>query len=323
MLALFRNQYLFSYILLLAYCFIIKIGFLFFPNGAQFNYQKYYSSFSDILGRPNLNFLISVGIIFLQSIWFNYIVSKTKVLDEKSLGPGMVFCTLSTLFVEFNYLNLPLMVNFGILFLFDQLVSLQNKSYSQGRYFNIGFISGLLGMVHPDFLVLLPISIFCMLAIKPILFRELIIFLLAFITPFYFLFGIGYLINQLPKIDIRDHFLQFKFALLPLNQPNVIVLGCSTLALLIYSFIQNRNLARFTSVRIKITMEWFFVFSLGLGFITTFSHGNDLSTLFYMSVPFSFYLSLFFFRIKRNSLAEFIHFVFLSLIILFELLPHT
>lgn len=321
MLVLFRNQHLFSYPLLLAYCFIIKIGFLIFPNGAHLVYQKYYASFESILGNQSTNFFISVFLIFIQSVWFNIIVSKTKILEEKSFGPGMVFCTISTLFAEFNYFNLPLIVNFGILYLLDQMVSMQNYSYEQGRYFNIGFISGLLGLVHADFLVLLPISIFCLLAIKPILFREFLIFLLAFITPFYIFFGVGYVLDQFPQIDIKQHFFQFRLAKFPINKPNVIVLGCSVLALLFYGFIQNRNLARFSSVKIKRTMEWFFVFSLGFAFITAFSNSTDLDTFFYLSVPFSFYIALFFFRIKQNALAEFIHFVFLGLIIVFELIP--
>lgn len=321
MLSLFRNQQIFSLPLLLAYCIAIKIGYLFFPYNADLSYQKFFGFISSTLENQQINFFISVLLIFVQAIYFNITIAKIKILDEKSLGPAMVYCTVTTAFTAFNYIDMPIFVNFGLLYLLDQLVSYQNSEYKMGRFFNIGFISGLLTLAHPAFIVLLLISLICLLAIKPILFKELILFLLAFIAPFYFYIGISFITNHFSTIDIHAHFSQFKFAKIPLNQPRVIVIGCISLALIFYGFIQNQNLSRFTSVKIKRTMEWFFVFSLGLTFITIFSNSADLSVLMYLSIPFSFYLSLFFYRLKRNYLAEFIHFVFLGTILVFEYLP--
>ena len=297
----------------------IKVLFYFFPEEAPLLYKKYYSSASIIFDNQLYNFAITFCCLFIQSIWFNRTVEKTKIFESKNMGAGMVYMTVSSIFVEFNYFDLPILVNFGLLFLLDQLLLIQHREAVLSRFYNAGFVVGLLGLAHPDFFILIPLILVCLLAIKPILIRELLLYVLGFLTPYYFLLGVGYLFDSIPNINIKGHFTQFRLAGIDLTQPRLIVLGAITLALLFYGFIQNKQLSRFTSVKIKRTMDWILIFSIGLAIITAFSDGKDYSIFNYIVIPVSFYLSLFFFRIKKNSLAEFVHFVFLACIIVFQM----
>lgn len=318
MLSLFRSLHPFTYIILFFYGCAIKILFFFFPLEAPQLYKKYYSSASVVFEHNLYNFAITFICLYIQSIWFNRTVEKTKIFEHKNLGAGMVYLTVSSIFVEFNYFDLPVLVNFGLLFLLDQLLLIQNREEVLARFYNAGFVVGLLGLVHPDFFILIPLILVCLFAIKPILLRELLLYVLGVITPYYFLLGVGYLFDSIPEINIRQHFTQFRLAGIDLSQPRLIVLGVVTLALLFYGFIQNKQLTRFTSIKIKRTMDWILLFSIGLAVITAFSDGKDYGIFNYIIIPVSFYLSLFFFRIKKNSLAEFVHFVFLACIILFQ-----
>lgn len=149
--------------------------------------------------------MLSIALLFAQAFMVNYMVNEYRMTTRPSFFPAMAYLLITSLLPEWNYLSSPLVACTLIIWAFIKVFRLYNLSSTKGEVFNIGLIIGLSSYIYfpaAAFVICLLFGILILIPFRP---NEIILFLMGFLTPYYFYGAYLFLNDQLSFASFLPH----------------------------------------------------------------------------------------------------------------------
>lgn len=312
MLRLFRQNSIFSGILLFVLCVLLKLPSIIHQH--HYDYIQtaplsriFFHYLSTINNHILWSLLASVLIVFLQAILINYIVSKHSILYKDTFLPGLFFVLLNSFYPQQCELTPQLISNTFIILLLQRLCYLYESQKPLLLVFDAGMYLGLGILFNYDLSVFLPFILISVVIFTSFNIRYLIISLLGIVVPLYFTTIIFYLNDNLNELifyvkqsfekqllkTFNAAFTQFIPWIILL--PIVLISGFE----LQQHFFRNKVKTR----RILQSVGLMFLFGVFSLFI---ENTNFIYAICYLSIPMSIITAYFFISEKRFLFKELI-----------------
>lgn len=157
--------------------------------------------------------MIAVIMVFLQAIYLNYIAERHKLFGKPGSFVALMYITLTSLYPAFNYFSEPLLINWFVILAIDIMLSFPKTLQPNKKLFNAGFAISIPAILQAPALGFICLLIFGYLLLRSYRSKELVVAVLGYLTPFYFLAVILYLIDHLsffthlPELGFDMHLL--------------------------------------------------------------------------------------------------------------------
>lgn len=251
---------------------------------------------------------------FLQALYLNFLAERHKLYGKSGFFVALLYIILTSYYPGFQYFSDTLLINGLVLFAVDILLGLPKTPHAAQKLYNAGFVISLPVMINFP-----TIGFFLLFIIGYLLFRsfkgkELLIGLLGYGMPFYFLAGILYLTDQ--TILLKNP-LEFKYTWQLISGSRLYLIGVITgLSVMflaaVYSFLQTTD-----KIVIYVRRSWFFLFIYGaitvpIALLTVTKAHSEWLLLF---PPLSLIIGLVFYHDNNKRMSTFILYFSLALLI--------
>lgn len=109
---------------------------------------------------------------------------------------GMSYLLITSLFIEWNVLSSPLIINSLLIWVWSKMSGLYNNQKPKAALFNIGIAIGVCTFFYFPSLAFAALIIFGLAITRPFKIAEWLIALFGIITPYYFLLAIVFLTDK-------------------------------------------------------------------------------------------------------------------------------
>lgn len=145
---------------------------------------------------PVIYALIAFLLLFTQAVSFNKLVNDQRIMQRPNYLTGMSYLLITSLFVEWNMLSAPLIINTLLIWVWAKMSGLYSNPKPKAALFNIGIAIGLSTFFYFPSLAFAALIIFGLAITRPFKPAEWLIALFGIITPYYFLLAIVFLTDQ-------------------------------------------------------------------------------------------------------------------------------
>ncbi len=164
-----------------------KVGGLLDP----FLYETLYKKL-DTLFVNGIALLILLG----SAVYLNQILTSRRMFQRSHMLAGLSFILFTSLFPVGFGLNAGIVLLPVSILLFQQMTSLQNAQTPLGVITNMGLICGVASILYHPFWWMLPCCLVVLGQIRAFRWKEWILLILTFLTPFYFAIAFQFLTDQ-------------------------------------------------------------------------------------------------------------------------------
>lgn len=135
-------------------------------------------------------FLLGI-VIFWQCMLMNKMMIKEKIISTKSFYPALFYFLLISISPNIIYIN-PTIISLLLLILsLTKILSIYLNKNAYTKIFESAFLISLAGLIHPPFLIFIPIVWIGMSIFSQIEWRHWILSVIAIICPWYIMFSIS------------------------------------------------------------------------------------------------------------------------------------
>ena len=209
MIAVFKQRSPGNIAVLFIFGLLIKLPLFLYPKSiiATQNDGRLYQW---LIGSMSVNnsitaSLISFFLLYIQAIMVNYLVSEYRMIARPNYLAGMSFMMITSLLPEWNYLSAPMVANTLIIWMFIYLFSLYNASNAKGQVYNIGLIAGICSYIYFPSAAFVICILLGLMILKPFRLNEIALFLLGWLTPYYFHGVYLFLVDRLSFANFFPH----------------------------------------------------------------------------------------------------------------------
>lgn len=296
MLSLFKSQQPNNLLLFLLLMAVMNVPSIFVSHGDT-------QILSVVGSLPRfLEWTLSFLIIAFQAIWFNYIFTEANYLDQKTLVPAAVWAVLSTFTSGFYSLGEPLFLQFLILAMMHSLVDIRQKEASQVQCFHAGVLNGILIILHPPFVVLIPFMLASLYTLRTFRLRDYFLAFLGVFLALFWAWGIFYITDhQLLLIDRSQHLIGLNLLLASYfiqGKAVFILLLAMGGAFMLLGVLGSAGFKRKKNVTISISM------TIGLLATWLISNNTPLGMCYFLIAPMVWLISILMLRIHKKMVAE-------------------
>lgn len=205
MINLFRSHNPLNIVFLFVITFAMRLAFfIHVPSQLNFEflepYTKFFLSVPDgAILSPTGNVLVAGFLLFIQALYFNRVINNHGLMERPSYLAGLLFIISSSLFLPFMIISPPLICNFLLIWLIDNLLKLGKINSAMATLYNSGILIAIGTLIYFPFIIMLLMLWLSLVMSRPFSWREWIIGLLGFFTIFFFL-GVWYYWND--RIDL-------------------------------------------------------------------------------------------------------------------------
>ncbi len=309
---IFKSDYIFQFIFLMIISIIIWIKpFL----SADLSYSPLNAPLFDVIqwffsDNPTLKIIISFLLILMQALILKSILSSNDLMPKNSLLPAFLYILLMSSFANFQHIHPLLFANFFLIVALRTILTTYSKPDSYEQIFNATLLISIGSMFYFPvifFLILIWLVFFIFSLLK---WREWVISIFGFITPYLFLFSFYFLTDvfQEKMLAYQLFFKKIGFYNPHLSISNYIFLGTVGL-LFIFSllYISTRLGEKSIIHRKKVIVLIMFVIIT----ILTLFFAKDFLVfhLCLFLIPFSYFFAHFMTQIKKVIISEIIYLV--------------
>lgn len=264
-----------------------------------------------------LGFLVAQISIVIQSAWLNYLFLQSDLYPKQNFIPAYIFVLLSSTIISYNYFNFYHILIYLFLLIYTILLSIYHQTHAKSEAFIIGFIFGLFTFLFPNIIVFLPFLMSLFYILKPFVFKELLILISGLLFLWFYIFSFNYLLD----LDIQNPFDFYFYTYNFINQDNYFkyIAFFTSLLLLLMSFISLKGIAFATTVKRKKNVNLIVVLLIGFVSVSLLSSRFLPDAFALLFIPFTFFLSLLFLRIKRIKFAEILNLIFILTIFIIHI----
>ena len=255
-----------SYILLLLLIVAIKLHLFIHPprwsvlEGMQeatlFNW-KWMRAF--YLHSPRSWLLISTILQLVFAWYMNLTLVKHKLFQQKSLLPVLILMGYSAMIPSANVLTMPFLSGIFGFIAFAKSMDLYQVQDSRGTVYTVGWLASLAAIFYFPAIVFFLLFLIIILILRSANLRDIVTFVLGYLTPVYFAWGITYLVSNQTSRQVWNIQLA-----LPVQVSNFLYFGTiSFLSLMyfVYALYLNSNAGYRIPIGVKKkwnTVFWYF-----------------------------------------------------------------
>lgn len=211
MLQLFRNNSPFTVIVLFIFALVVKFEALLHPvlptpvnNHFLFNVILQGMSFVFRQGAFAYT-LLSVVILFIQSIYLKGIASKHKLFPRATYVPSFVFLCLTSIYLPFNTFSETLIINFLLLGAVDTMFGFTQTTQPRKLIYNAAFLLSMAALFQFTILAFFLLLLVGMVLFRPFNLGEWSVAMMGYFTPFYFLACLLFLTDKFGVYSLWPH----------------------------------------------------------------------------------------------------------------------
>ena len=294
-----------------AYFVYVLIVLLLLSVGVIDSIVEYLNGQTTLVSRP-YKLLIPIIVLFL-SLFCNRVFVISDTFKTATLWPGYMFALLllsvsnqTTAFQALAHGTI------GILILYD-LLKIQFNSNASKNCYNIGLYVGIAFIVDSEMLWVAPFVLYAITSLKPLVFKEYLLYILGLLTPLYFLLAFCFLTSDYTAwnniLPYQDWF-QFNHLLSFWNWIQWALVMVLMLMLLFLTFMQYNSLPVYIR-RLSSAM----LYIIGSLMIVAMVSGFGGFLIFYLAPAFAFFATMLMLKYSNNPRQEVIHLIFVVLIV--------
>ncbi len=314
----------------LVYLVVFRLCFAFIPTDSSFVFahsEPLSRWIFGLLKTPLTNYAwispaISGLLCFVQALLINDIVNENKITTKKNYLAGMLFIVIFSFFKE-SLLLTPASLSLTFLILSTRkMFSLIKKEKAFGDVFDIGFLVAVAGLFYFPCMLFVLFAFIGLGIMKAFNYRDWVIVLLGFISPFIMVFTWYFWFDNTPQLlkDIGNIHGHIWLAGMGLKPVDYLLFGSLILFMLagfvllpgaLYSsLIQVRKFA--TAL---VTLIFMIIIAFGLQQTVHSSHWVLLS------LPLAIIFSMVLMQIKVKYVSEVMHLILILLVLAGQYLP--
>lgn len=264
-----------------------------------------------------LTYKIIVAIlIIINAILLNTLVLQTKISLPNNMfygfvflaliGPAIIFCNSISILIASALLIISLLI----------ILKTANKSIAIFDFFNVGFLFSFAFLFWETSIYFTPIVFISMLILRILNWRELLVAIIGFFTPIFFISSIYFFIYS--NFDLL-------FSYYHSIQNEDILPNYSLIQILFFSFISSISLLSILKTLAKYNVletykqdfyKVFFFFFLNYIGISFIFYSSITSIFIIGAIPLSILISVFLQSLNNKIVAEIIFFIFLTVSVL-------
>ena len=312
---IFKSDYIFQFIFFIIISIIIWIkpfmsaDVIYSPmNAPLYDIVKWFLD-DNPLFKIILSFLLLIG----QSILLKVLLSSNDLSPKNSILPSFLYVLLMSSFAGFQNIHPLLFANFFLIVALQIILAAYSKPDSYEQVFNATFLIALGSMFYFPVVFFILFIWLVFLVFSLLKWREWIISLLGFITPYFFLFSF-YFLNNTIENKIASYMVFFKkmnFHGSHFTISNFIFLGVLGL-FFIFSFfsISSRLSEKSIFYRKKVIVLIMFLIIALLSLL--FAKDFFVFSLCLLFIPFSFFFANYILQIKKLIVSEILYLIILG-----------
>lgn len=200
---IFRSNHPFNVFLIFFTGIILRIHLFTNPvkpallKADGFLYVWLVNDLQSVFGPQSILFtILGYLFVFIQAILLNTFVNKHKMFGKPNYLTAFAYIVLTALRPEWWAFSSALVLNTAIIPIWNNMVALYKNQHAKSNLFSTGLIIGICSFFYFPaalFFLLLLVSVLIM---RPFRMPEWITGILGFITPYYFLASISYLLDK-------------------------------------------------------------------------------------------------------------------------------
>lgn len=263
-------------------------------------------------GFPTMYPLITFILLYSQAIYFNKLVNDQRIMPKPQYLTGMSYLLLTSMFIEWNSLSAPLIVNSLLIWVWSKMSGLYNNPNPKSALFSIGLAIGLATFFYFPSLAFVAMIIFGLAVTRAFKLAEWLISFLGILTPYYFLFGIVFL---------TDNWKIYNFPGFAVTTPEFHqtywTFIASTLVLIsaiLGVFFIQQNFRR-QLIQARKSWNLVFIYLMVALFVPFVNSTHTFEYWILCAIPLSALLSATFFYPKRNWFPSSLHWLMVSIVI--------
>lgn len=324
MITQFRNLNFFNIFFLLALTLVLRIGvFINLPEAVNSGFIELFNRLlinfnPDNFLSPIANLFIATLLVFLQALLFNQMVNKYGILGKSTFLPAACYILACSVFAPFLTFTPPLLCNFFLLYIFNEILTEYKSNNSIASMYNLGLVVTLGTLFYFPFIIFLVLLWLALFVFKPFYWREWVSAFMGFITLIYLL-GVYYYWNN-KLLDFYDIWKPLSTKLpiyINIQVLDYIVLfPIITCVLLSMLYLRQNFFKSFVLVRKSFQLSLFILFlAVGSFYLKTDFRINHFLLC---AIPVALAMSYYFIHAKKKWIFESLFLVIVSFIIYFQ-----
>lgn len=242
--------------------------------------------------------LLAFLLLFFQATLLNRVANSIKLFPKPNFLVGMSFLLVSSLLPEWNQFSSTMIVNGLLIWIFYGITGWYNNPKPLAAIFNTCLLVGVLPLLYSPCIAYMVMLVLAIIITRPIRIGEWVVTAIGFLTPYYFLFIVLYLSNDLKPYDLVP---KVSFHLPRLPASLWITFG---ILLLVVPFLVGGWLVQdsLNKMLIQVRKCWSLVLAILLvGLLIILANpGNNYQHWFLSSIPLaSFHAATYYFPTKR------------------------
>lgn len=315
---IFKSDYIFQLIFIL----IVSLVLFFLKLNTE-------STISTFLQSPvsfYLNTFINSGSIFVvilnfillvfQALLFKRVLALNDLAVKSSLLSSFLYIIFVSCFVNFHIIQPILITNFLLIIVLHIILPIYSKPESYENIFNSGALISIASLTYIPSTIFLIFIFFAFIVYSLFKWREWLISIIGFITPYILYFGFTFLTDNLTS-EINKYQIFFNSIHLQLikfnNQQMVFILSASILFIISSLYTYNKLSERSIYFR-KKTNVLFMFFLCGMA---TFIFPSELISnhIAFIIIPFIYFFNTYISHIKNIYISESFYLIIISVVI--------
>ncbi len=297
----------------------MRLHTFFYDYGAAYGESILYDMFDLSFAENQIWYkILGILLVFYHVIMINRLSSINLLSYSNSLFPGVFYVLILSLIPEIHPLSTVLVGNTFIILATSEMFQTVHRNQRSKRLFNAGFFIALAVFIDLNFIYMLPFFIIAANSIILVRIRDIILYVLGFLTPVYFLlaywFLIGHINSGMQYISAHLQLFQYDFIYQDYGIIKAGIIGLLVLFLLVFfnAVVTRTNIF----VRNKLTFLFYLmVFSVVVFGLTFHTRLEDLQLIIF---PLGVLIALYLVSLKKVSIAESFHLILLLLVLLFQ-----
>lgn len=145
-----------------------------------------------------------ITLFILQAFHLNYILNRHEVLFVNTWLPSIIYVMVAAAFTPFLCLHPLLLVQSIFIFILEKIFRLYKNPETKALDFDTGMLIGVATLIYLNSIFIFLTFFVGLFILKPFHWRDSLISLLGFCTPFFILYGILFLM-RIPLPPLLEH----------------------------------------------------------------------------------------------------------------------
>ena len=256
--------------------------------------------------------ILSYLLIYTQAISFNHYMNSRKLMQRNNYLPAMSYLLITSLFIDWNVLSAPLVINTLLIWIWAKLTNLYKSTNVKSTLFNVGLAIGICSFFYFPSLAFIIMVIFALLFTRAPRVAEWLMPVIGVFTTMYFLFSYLFLTDKLYRFSLPG----FTIAYPPFTEKNIVyaIMGIVVLLTIVgMYYVKVTTIKQVVQVRKGWTLLLFYlIVAILIPFINT---TPNFEYWIIAAVPVSAFVASAFFYPRMKWVPMVLHWILVAFVI--------